>query len=194
MATKGGTGWGNNEARRCKAMAKRRDGERCNNAALKGGLVCRFHGGNTKAARAKYAENAAVQKGQEALDKAIGNLTYQPVENPLEELRRLAGEVVAWKDAIREHVQRLKDLRYSGESGEQIRGEIVLFERAMDRAGSVLGLIAKLNIDDRLVAIEEAKAAKIAGVVGAVLASFNLSVEQQLEGKREVAKALRSVG
>jgi hypothetical protein len=54
-------------------------------------------------------------------------------------------------------VQLLKpaQYRYAGRTGEQMRAEIVLYERAMERLGSMLVAIAKLNLDARLVGIRQ---------------------------------------
>lgn len=188
MAAKGQPPYGN-KGRQCTATS-RNTGKRCKAAALKGGLVCRYHGGATRAARAAFAANEEAER----VEKAIGKLTANPIQNPLEELRRLAGEIVAWKDALRAHVEKLEKLRYSADGGEQLRGEVVLFERALDRCANVLGLIAKLNIDDRLVAIEEAKVTKMLDALDATLEHLGMSVEQRLSGKKELARRLRAVG
>lgn len=188
MATKGGDPWGK-KGRRCKSKSKQ-TGAQCRNPAIPGGLVCRFHGGATKASQAAFAANREAA----AVEKAIGQLRIDPLGDPLLELKKLAGEVVAWKDAIAQHVAKLTSLRYSTDGGEQVRGEVVLFERAMDRCASVLGLIAKLNIDDRLVAIEEAKVAKIIDALDATLDALDLPVARRLEAKRGMAQKLRAIG
>lgn len=191
MAGKGQPPYGTT-GRRCTANSSKHGGQ-CKNAALKGGLVCRYHGGASKKARAAFAANEQAENLEKTVTKAIGRLGITPVAEPLQELKRLAGEVVSWKDAIRAHIENLNDLRYAGEHGEQIRGEAVLFERALDRCANVLGLIAKLNIDDRLVAIEEAKVAKMLDALDATLDHLGLTVEQRLAGKKEMARRLRTV-
>lgn len=69
-----GRDWANSAMpqRRCKAHKK--DGSQCSNPAIRGGTVCRFHGGAAKhvkmAARARL-ENAADRMAQELLGMAI---------------------------------------------------------------------------------------------------------------------------
>lgn len=69
-----GRDWANSAVpqRRCKAHKK--DGSQCSNPAIRGGTVCRFHGGAAKhvkmAARARL-ENAADRMAQELLGMAI---------------------------------------------------------------------------------------------------------------------------
>lgn len=186
MAAKGQPPFGK-KGRQCIATS-RTTGKRCRNAALKGGTVCKFHGGSAPHVRAAFAANAEAER----VEKAIGRLNPTAIGNPLEELKILAAEVVAWKNALRAHVEKLEHLRYSTEHGEQIRGEILLFEKALDRCANVLGLIAKLNIDDRLVAIEEAKVARMLQALDGTLDHLGLSVEQRLAGKKEMARRLRA--
>lgn len=151
--------------------------------------ACRFHGGTTKKAMAKAAERKADTEAR----KLLGKLSIQPIDNPLTELKKLAGEVVAWKNLIADHVAELERLRYSGEGGEQIRGEIILFERALDRCGTVLGMIARLNIDERLATITEGQASMVSEALSVALAALGLPLEQQQEAKVRVARHLRSV-
>ncbi len=176
--------------RRCVAKSRRRQ-ERCLNWRESGHMVCRFHGSRTPQAQAKAKE----RKVQAEIDAAIAKLEIIPVDNPLAELKKLAGEVIAWKEAIKEHVERLTKLRYETDmGGEQIRAEVVLFERALDRCAAVLGLIAKLNIDDRLAAIEEAKVQLVVEAVEATLDELDMPVPQQVKAKLGVARRLRSAG
>jgi hypothetical protein len=116
-----------------------------------------------------------------------------PIDNPLTELAKLAGEVVAWKELIAGYVADLNSVRYSTDAGEQVRGEIVLFERALDRCAVVLTAIARLNIDDRLARVSERQAATVADALSAVLADMGMSHEQQREARTRVARHLRSV-
>ena len=117
-----------------------------------------------------------------------------PVTDPLTALSRLAGEITRWKDVVASHVADLKGLSYSSaEAGEQIRGAVVLYERAMDRCVQVLASIAKLNIDERLAAISERQAALVERAVTATLDTLNLDPEQKREALRTLGRHLRVV-
>jgi hypothetical protein len=126
---------------------------------MHGQNVCYVHGGNARqnldAARRRQLEEDA----NRALVDEFSGQQIEPVTNPLEELSRLAGEVVAWKNLLAEKITMLAEWRYEagGHLGEQLRAEIALFERSLDRCGAVLTSIAKLNIDERLAAIDESK-------------------------------------
>jgi hypothetical protein len=141
---------------RCGA-APRKNGPRtwpCKKYPMAGEKRCKLHGG-------KHSQGVRTRHKQELrdkVDKAIRQLKITPVEDPLTALKTLAGEVLAWKDEMSRHVHQLTSIRYTGEAAEQIRGEVQLFEKALDRCTTVLATIAKLNIDDRLAAITERQA------------------------------------
>lgn len=174
---------------RCGA-APREGSERtwpCKNYPVQGEKRCKMHGGNYKNRDAKRAE----RKLTEQIERAVRKLDIQPVEDPLSALKNLGGEVLAWKNEMLRHVEQLRNLRYSTDTGEQVRAEVQLFERAMDRCASVLATIAKLNIDERLAAISEAQAGML---VQGLLAAFNAAGVQltDTETRRRVTSEFRS--
>jgi hypothetical protein len=151
----------------------------CQKPVTPGMNRCSMHGSKSPRAKAKKKRDEL----EAQVDKAIAKLDIVPVEDPLTELGKLAGRVLAWEKAIREHVDKLTNLRYSTENGEAIRGEIVLFERAMDRCAMVLGLIAKLNIDERLARITENQAEMLETALFAAFEEAGLTIADT--GKRE---------
>lgn len=166
----------------------------CKRAPLLGQTRCRQHGGihkNTESARRR-------ELTERKINAAVRKLKITPVEDPLSALKMLAGEVLAWKNEMSRHVGTLEQVRYrAGDGGEQIRGEIQLFERAMDRCASVLTAIAKLNIDERLAAISEQQAQMLAAALFAAFDEAGLGITDTVQ-KKAVAKAfhqrLRLVG
>jgi hypothetical protein len=116
-----------------------------------------------------------------------------PVDNPLEELQKLAGRVLAWEKAIGEMVNRLTDIRYESEhGGEQLRAEVALLERAMDRCERVLVAMARLNIDERVVRISERQAALVVDVLKGALDDLGIDRREE-EVRKVMAKRLRLV-
>jgi hypothetical protein len=146
---------------------------------------CRTHGGNTKNHR-----TAALNQQAERL---LADLNAPPVDNPLTELARITGQVVAWKDGLAAKVNELTSLRYSTDGGEQLRSEVALFERALDRCERFLTAMAKLNIDERLARIEQQQADLVTYAVTMTLEELGLPTEQQAEARRGVARHLRVV-
>jgi hypothetical protein len=146
-----------------------------------------MHGSATK--RAKAAGERKVV--DEQIRAQLACLDVAPIADPLSELAKIAGQVVAWKDMLADKVNDLNSLRYSTEGGEQLRAEVALWERAMDRCEKFLTAMARLNIDERLARISERQADIIIKAVTATLAERGLSPEEQAEARRDVARRLR---
>ena len=133
---------------------------------------CKLHGGNTANHRTAATE---IQARRE-----LARLNLPPVEDPLTELARVAAEVVAWKDAIGAKVNELTELRYkAGEGGEQLRSEVALWERALDRCERFLTAMARLNIDERLARISEAQAAAVIAAIAVACDVLRATPEQR---------------
>ena len=178
---------------RCKAT-NQRTGEACKGWAVYGQLVCIKHGGATPQARKAAAMRAAEEKAAKLLI-AFG---AAPVVNSLEELQRLAGEIVAWKDTCRKMVNDLhlqeEGLRYeSSQRLEQVRSEVVLWERSLDRAASILTALVRLGLDERLVGVKEKTAENIAASLAAALAKAGIDPEAANVVRREFGRKLRII-
>ncbi|MFE2407109.1 hypothetical protein ACFXDE_02060 [Kitasatospora sp. NPDC059408] len=152
---------------------------------------CKLHGGNTSGQRVQAAHTIAERE----VRKVLAELDVEPIDDPLTALAQLAGQVVAWQQAIAEIVNRLgSDVRYEGAAGaEQLRAEVSLYERAMDRTNTVLSTIARLDIDGRLARIEEAKAQLLMDAVQAGLTAIGVTSEQATTVKQVMARKLRAV-
>lgn len=159
---------------------------------------CRVHGGSSPRAQAaaqrRLAEAAAEQE-LAAASKALAKFgVAAPVADPLSALGELAGEIVAVKDYFREQVDRLEQLRYQGAGGEQLRAEVALYERALDRSVTALTAMARLNIDERLARITLAQRSLLVGAVEAGLAAAGLSEAKLVEVRAVIARQLRAAG
>lgn len=177
------------EKRRCKG--RRSNGEPCKNWPMRGALVCRKHGGGAPQVRAAAATRLAEQE----IRRGLARLDVEPVEDPFTELSKLAGQVVAWKNALADKVNELTALRYeaTGAGTEQLRAEVALFERALDRCAAVLGLIAKLDIDTRLARISEMQADAVVRAVDAAISAAGVTGPAAAAARQAVARELRAV-
>jgi hypothetical protein len=121
--------------------------------------------------------------------------TAVPVDDPLSALLRVAGEVLSFKDFIGRRVADLRadQWRYHGAFAEQLRAEISVYERAMDRAAKVLAEINRLGLEERQTRLAEREGALIADAIRKILAELDLSVEQQARVPELVPRILRSV-
>lgn len=137
---------------------------------------CKLHGGSTP----NHVTAAQVEEARRTADEALkllGREGVAPVTNPLEALADLAGEILATKDIFRDRVAQLQEeaWRYSDDKGaEQLRAELALYERALDRSNRVLADIARLKIDERLAAITEQQAQTLTNVITTVLRKLDL--------------------
>ncbi|MFB6955456.1 hypothetical protein ACFCYB_00110 [Streptomyces sp. NPDC056309] len=162
--------------------------------AMNGQNVCRYHGGATKKARTAAARRIAEEEVADATRRALAVLDVEPIDNPLTALSELAGQVVAWKDRLSFRVNALERIRYEDDKGaEQLRAEVALYERAMDRCINVLATIGRLKIDERLAAISEKQADLVITAIEAALAHAGITGEQAAQAKKVAARHLRSV-
>ncbi|MEV5472749.1 hypothetical protein ACIRH0_04105 [Streptomyces sp. NPDC093675] len=185
------------DMRRCTARKKGKDGkkgERCKAWALKGQTVCRVHGGAAPQNLAAGERRVAEERLEEETRRALAILNVPPVENPLTALSELAGQVIAWKNALADRVNELHRIRYTDDkNAEQLRSEVALYERAMDRCVNVLGTIGRLRIDERLAAISEQQATTVIGAIEAALAHAGVTGPAASAAKAVAARHLRAV-
>lgn len=120
---------------------------------------CKLHGGSAPSGRvAGLTAQAAAE---------LERLEVAPVVNPLAELARLAGKARQWEALLSARVAELADL--TPEGGEQVHALIPLWERALDRCGSFCAVLARLDIDQRVVDIQVASAKIVAGMIEAMM-------------------------
>lgn len=177
-----------------KCGAKNRAGGPCQRPAgwgtpTRGIGRCKLHGGRSPGAMKAAAE----QQVQQQAKAELARLDVQPVADPLRELAALAGQIVAWKDVMAGKVNELTTLRYDGGkgSGEQLRSEVALFERAMDRCQSALTAMARLNIDERLARITERQQEIVLAAVAYALTTVGLDEEQKRTARDALVRYLR---
>lgn len=152
---------------------------------------CKLHGGST----ISHIRSAEVAEAERVVREVFGKaVEVTPIDNPLAVYAQFAGRVMAWLDLMDSLLTNARSPSYSSElNGEQIRGEVILFERAMDRANTVLGTYAKLNIDDRLSRITEVQQAMVVQAIEAALATAGVTGTRAIEAKAAAARRLRVV-
>ena len=174
---------------KCTARSSR-TGERCRQWPRRGARVCTAHGGNAPAVRAKAAENVVNIEAT----RAIRGKAFSPVANPLTALAEVAGEVLAFKDYLREQVNDLRELSSTDDKGaEQVDALLSAYERGLDRTVAALATIAKLNIDERLARIDEAQAMMVLRAFEAGLAAVGVAGPQATTAKSAMVRQLKSV-
>lgn len=114
-----------------------------------------------------HRKKAARRLAEDAVRRSLDQVEVREITDPIAELTRMAGEVVAWKDALASHVAALKhSYRFTDDKGaEHLDARVALYERAMDRARQFLETWVKLGLEERLVRVSEMQAAKVASIV-----------------------------
>jgi hypothetical protein len=135
-------------------------------AAMHGQPRCRLHGGLTPKNIRAAQRRMAVEKAT----KVISREKLAPVDDPIGALRELAAEAMAVKRYFGERVNALEQLRYQAGAGEQTRAELTLYGAAFDRAAKLCESLARLNLDERTVRLDEARVALLVAALQGVLA------------------------
>jgi len=127
----------------------------CTHAPMKGQRVCYHHGGAKRSARAAGERRHAVQVIEAETAALLAAEGLEGVDDPIAEIGRLAVEALALKRAAGARANSLDEIRYTGglqrdERGEligtgteQLRAEVALYERALDRSMKFLEVVAK---------------------------------------------------
>jgi hypothetical protein len=155
-----------------------------------------MHGGSSPQARRKGQRRKEVQA---VVADAKATLAYEGVrssEHPIEELSRLVSEAGAFKDALAKRVNALNSLSFvaAGAGTEQLRSEVALYERAMDRAARFLEMTLRLNLDERIVKLSERQGEQLFGAIQQILDALQLTSEQRSLVPQVVPPILRSIG
>lgn len=176
---------GDAEPWRCHARSKQ-TGNRCGQRAMLGQRVCYAHGGRNPKAKAAAARRLEAERVGAEVAQVLEHETPAPVTEPLAVLAELAGEAVALKSALSVRVAELGDgIRYtaSGTGTEQLRAEVALYERAMDRAGRFLDLLAKSGFEERRVRVSEEQGAQVHRFIIVVMEGMLTAVRAHLRAE-----------
>lgn len=180
--------------KRCKGT--NRAGEPCKLPPLKGGVVCRMHGGAAGQVRAAAARRTAEAEASAEMGKAVRTLglpiDIDPAKALLDEIHWCAGHV-AW---LRSKVQDIadKDLvwgRTQTDNGIGPQGPVdmstekaganvwlELYNQERDRFHRVCALALRSGIEERRVKLAESQGDLVAAVVNRILNRLNLSPDQ----------------
>lgn len=167
-----------------------------------GGARCNSHKGPPGTVKGQNITRAAIEgqviERMEEILAAGGDRLLNPpkISDPFTELLSLAAEIKAFKDMLREHVaqRRIDQLSYRGKVAEQVRGEVILYERALERLERILVNILKLGIEDRLAGVEERTLDLIERALGTAITAGiakGLASGDQLTGEQEARDVLR---
>lgn len=129
---------------------------------------------------------ATTQSGNETL----GPVTGFPVTNPLERLASLAGRVEGWLNVAESRLSRLTSF---GDGEARLTGEMKAWTVIVRQLGFLLGLLARLDLDERLAKLDRIQAEQLREVLEAAMRdpALALTAEQAREWPRAFARAAR---
>ena len=178
-------------------------GETCHTLAVKGTepARCKTHGANLGGVISKQAATRVVEgRVQDRMVEIMSEsgdrlLNPRQIGNPLVELLALASEIGEWKTIMQEIVIYLLStdrIRHAhNRVGEQLRAEVLLFERAQERYAKILQDIARLGIEHRLAAIEEQQVQLVERALGVAVAKAVAGLPDSLERSEDAREVLR---
>jgi hypothetical protein len=184
-------------SRKCSFV--RLNGVKCQAWAIRGGTVCRQHGGQLPQVSAKAAARMAEsQQRRRALERVQrSGFTVSGVEDAigiLEERMAVQTEMARALDDLVRRLVELDELRYEhGKAGEQLRGELQIWLQMQTLLGKTAADYLKLNVAERKQRLAESQALMVVQVIKAILGRLELSREQKALAVTVVPEELRAI-
>jgi len=180
--------------RQCTATAKQ-TGQRCGNRPIPGGTVCRFHGGATPVIKAAAERRLALAAAEREVTDRVATSGPLTLRDVYAELARTGAMAVAWRDLLAERVDTLAGQYATEEGGGWVRADVQLLERALDRTARVLELIARLDLDARVAALDARTGDALARVIRRVIERADMTEDARRDALERIAPAeLRRAG
>lgn len=180
-AIAGGSGQAPVVPRQCTAHSSR-TGERCRHSAIHGAEVCWTHGGAAKHVRAAAERRVAAKQAADLAARFLDGDGKAGPPDIWSAMRQVIGEAIAFKQQLADRVSALseKDWRYSSGQGlEQLRAELGLYERSLDRVGRFLELAGRLGMEERVAALNERMGLIVVDMFVQLMDELRLSDEQR---------------
>lgn len=157
-------------APQCTARSKQ-TGERCKQRPVKGGTVCRFHGGKAPQVAAAAAQRELESKASELLSRMIWNPSAAPVTDSVGEMRQLAGSMRHAADVLgsrlNDGVEVCEHCHRGPEPLDGVTGTAWL--RVLRELRQLLADMERLGIAGRAQELSESQAAVMFAIHQAVL-------------------------
>ena len=171
-------------SRKCSGIKS--DGSPCQNWAVRPGPVCWKHGAGGLNAKTQVRKSARRVQAEETARKELAKLRrlvpdLPDIDNPLEAFPAVAASAVGLSRVLEDKVTELT--RWSTESfaaGEQLHPLVDALLRAQAGVNATLASFAKLNIDDRLASIAEARLHLVKAWLVRILEDARLEPEAEI--------------
>lgn len=153
---------------------------------LPGSGVCYWHGGRSFSVSHKALRRTTLTNVAKINEVVEGQLIFP--DNPYDTLNSILITCRHFLEIVENKVNNIEDgeWRYKDKAGaEQLRSEIALYERAMDRTVRAANALAKLNLEERFAKLSEQQAASMMYIVSEVFRRMGLD-ELQREQARQL--------
>lgn len=162
---------------------------------MRGQLVCRYHGGAAPQNRAAAERRLAEAETREVLAKSLREARPMAgIGDVYDELLAVGGVARTWRQVLQGRVEELKTYGYDSNLGtEQLKTDVALFERALERSAKIGEALARLNLEERRTALDERLAGQLATCVTAILSDLDLTPEQQAKARLVAPKRMREL-
>jgi hypothetical protein len=160
---------------------------------------CKVHGANSgsvisKRAAANVIEGEVQERFAKIMSENGDRLLDPPVlADPLSELLTVCAEMKVLKNLLRDRVSVMNVAEwgtYSKAEEVQIRAEVVLYERALERLATCLINIIKLGIEDRLATIEKKQVQQIEQALVLALEASGSDLDGQARARKVLIREL----
>lgn len=158
----------------CTATSKQSQ-ERCKRRPAPGQSVCVMHG-----ARSPQAVAAAEQRQVEAAADALvaelwpGLVDMAPIKDPVDLLARTAGAIEHMAEVMGSRVNELHGKVAGGKDLTQLRAEVVLLDRLLDKLLKAGDGMARLGIAERHVELEQQRVVMVTAAFRAAVGVLQL--------------------
>lgn len=179
------------------------DKTRCDRYASRGSL-CGWHFRKASPRRRESNANKQLElDSRELVGKLIKDNDIEVIIpdgdiefNPFDALLEMAQETMQFKDICAAKLAKLKDdeWRWEGERvGEQLRSEVALYERAIQRCTDTLIKIARLGIEERMMRVAERQQAIMEQAIVRTMQDLDLPLEMQAKARQRMVLHLRAM-
>lgn len=162
-----------------KCTAHNRKGKPCARPPVDGSHVCFMHGGAAPRTIAAAERVVRTREIESEIGAVLAHEGVAPIDDPLDELSRLASAAQAMCDALGARVNALADVTTMDDNGhETICAEIILYEHALDRTAKFLEILVRAGFMERQVKIQEDTADAVVNVLQRILSRLELTPHQ----------------
>ena len=193
-----------------KCSAKKQNGQPCGQWAIRGGKVCRFHGGAAKQVKAAAARALALEEAQRQAALFGAPRDVDPSQALLDLVHWSAGEVEFWRGKVRELAAtdqraltwgetKVEQGTDKGQPKDVTTSEgkphvyYMMLYAAQDRLAQYATAALRAGVEERRVRLAEQQGDLVATAIRRILTALELSPAQEALVTKIVPRELRAI-